>query len=171
MNEYTDIASLIINGTLKIGSKVYFMYPDNGHDVDIKRCANFLELGKEYTLERYDVGGFHTNIWIKGLPNRAFNSVNFGIKEEKMNQSKIDRMVDKVTRNLIRKTQKTNPEATIELGIYALCEEIKSNYEVIQKIHNIIERTIGESELYDVVADDFGEQVYEDYKEGRKPIR
>lgn len=50
---------------------------NNGHYHDSDQVKEHLELGKEYTVDRTDVGGSHTDVYLKEVPNVRFNSVNF----------------------------------------------------------------------------------------------
>ena len=61
----------------KVGTKVIFAYPDSGYPHHQKTAAEHLELGRVYTVERIDVGGFHTDVFLAEVPGVAFNSVLF----------------------------------------------------------------------------------------------
>lgn len=60
-----------------IGSKVIFAFPDNGMGYERKAAIKCLKLNHEYTIERIDVGGWHTTIYLKEFPDIPFNSVHF----------------------------------------------------------------------------------------------
>ena len=40
-------------------------------------ATKYLKLNHEYTIERIDVGGWHTTIYLKEFPDIPFNSVYF----------------------------------------------------------------------------------------------
>lgn len=60
-----------------IGSKVIFAFPDNGMTYERKIATKYLKLNHEHTIERIDVGGWHTTIYLKEFPDIPFNSVHF----------------------------------------------------------------------------------------------
>lgn len=48
---------------------------------------NVLEIGKKYELDRIEMHSWHTNIFLKDFPNNSFNSVDFDIPEEYMQEA------------------------------------------------------------------------------------
>ena len=50
--------------------------PDTGYLPDQKRVKEYLTVGEIYTIRRINVEGFHTDVWLEGVPV-AFNSVHF----------------------------------------------------------------------------------------------
>lgn len=48
-----------------------------GYDSDKAFADRFLIVGNVYTVQFTDVGGFHTDVYLKQFPNEAFNSVMF----------------------------------------------------------------------------------------------
>lgn len=59
------------------GDKVIYSFPNNGYISDQSICAKHLILGNEYTIEKIDIDGFSTDVYLKELPNICFNSVMF----------------------------------------------------------------------------------------------
>jgi hypothetical protein len=60
----------------------------NGYTSQIKQAKKHLKVGGQYTVDRTEVSGWHTNVFIKEFPDIAFNSVLFedipeGIKDIK----------------------------------------------------------------------------------------
>ena len=64
------------------------IYASNGHKVKCKtlsgglRChqeiaEKHLDINKEYTIDRTEVDSWHTDVWLKEIPNVHFNSVFF----------------------------------------------------------------------------------------------
>ena len=60
----------------KNGDKVVFT-GEGGCDSDNNFARLHLEIGKEYEVERTEVGGWHTNVYLKGFGLSPFNSVMF----------------------------------------------------------------------------------------------
>lgn len=59
-----------------------FMYPDNGHDCDIKHAIKVgLNMGEKYEVEDLSMGGSHTSIFLKNIDG-VFNSVQFEFEED-----------------------------------------------------------------------------------------
>lgn len=80
--EFENIDKFFINDNTmdintSIGSKVIFAFPDNGMKYEKKAASKYLKLNHEYTIERIDVGGWHTTIYLKEFPDIPFNSVHF----------------------------------------------------------------------------------------------
>lgn len=59
------------------GTKVVFMYPNNGYSHDQEIARKHLEKGKEYTVAQVDVGRYETDVYLKEVPGIVFNSVMF----------------------------------------------------------------------------------------------
>lgn len=57
--------------------KVIFAHPTNGWDGDKETANKHLEVDKVYTIEYTEVGGCHTDVYLKEIPDVAFNSVMF----------------------------------------------------------------------------------------------
>ena len=66
------------------------IYAKEGHKITVteetinygynhhKEMANkHLKVGEVYTVDHTEVGGWHTDVYIKEVPNIAFNSVHF----------------------------------------------------------------------------------------------
>lgn len=49
----------------------------NGSEADQHHANKHLKIGTNYTLERSEVGGFHTDFLLKEVPGKMFNSVHF----------------------------------------------------------------------------------------------
>jgi hypothetical protein len=58
------------------GAKVIFT-GKGGYDHERERACKVLEIGKVYTVERTEVGSWHTSVWLKERPGEGFNSVHF----------------------------------------------------------------------------------------------
>ena len=58
------------------GTKV--KYTGEGGYAHHKEHANkHLKVGEVYTIDQTDVGEWHTDVYLKEVPNQAFNSVHF----------------------------------------------------------------------------------------------
>ena len=57
--------------------RVVFEYPNAGYQHDQDTAAKHLTLGDTYTIERTEVGGWHTDYFLKEVPGVSFNSVHF----------------------------------------------------------------------------------------------
>lgn len=62
-----------------MSKRLYAKYvnPSAGHDYDIEKCKKLLKLKKYYEVDRVEMGGYHTDIYLKEFENISFNSVNF----------------------------------------------------------------------------------------------
>ena len=69
------------------GHKVMCSTLDAGYDYHKEVAEKYLEVGNEYTVEKTYVSGYHTDVYLKEIPNIKFNSVFFEDVEE---QSKED---------------------------------------------------------------------------------
>lgn len=49
----------------------------NGYDLDLKHANEYLEIGKEYTVDYTMVSGSYTSVYLVEVPNTSFNSVHF----------------------------------------------------------------------------------------------
>ena len=49
----------------------------NGYDHHKEVAQEYLELGKEYTIEATKVHSWHTQVWLQEFPEVMFNSVFF----------------------------------------------------------------------------------------------
>jgi len=58
------------------GHKVIFDHPNAGTDHDQKVCREKLKVGEIYTVVQTEVGGWHTDVWLKDIKG-SFNSVMF----------------------------------------------------------------------------------------------
>lgn len=58
------------------GTKVKYT-GEGGYDHHKKQANKHLKVGEIYTIEYTDVGGWHTDVYLKEVPNQAFNSVHF----------------------------------------------------------------------------------------------
>lgn len=59
------------------GTKVVYSHPENGHSYDQEHSAKFLKPGQSYTVLKTDIGNWHTDVYLKEFPSKAFNSVQF----------------------------------------------------------------------------------------------
>lgn len=48
-----------------------------GYDSEQARARELLTIGATYTIERTEVGGWRTDVYLKELPGKSFNSVMF----------------------------------------------------------------------------------------------
>lgn len=64
-----------------IGSKVIFSFPNNGTEHEQNIAKKYLILNKEYTIEKIEIGSWHTDVFLKEIKNISFNSVLFSNKE------------------------------------------------------------------------------------------
>lgn len=48
-----------------------------GYDYDKEKANKHLKAGEIYTVERTEVGGWHTDVFLKEIPGICFNSVHF----------------------------------------------------------------------------------------------
>ena len=58
------------------GDKVVFAFPDSGMG-NGAYAAKHLELGKTYTVKYVDIGGWQSDVYLKEIPDKSFNSVHF----------------------------------------------------------------------------------------------
>ncbi len=49
----------------------------NGYEYDKEHANKHLKVGEIYTVENTYVSGWHTDVWLKEVPNEKFNSVHF----------------------------------------------------------------------------------------------
>lgn len=62
----------------KPGTRVRFT-GHGGYDHHKEHANKFLTVDQVYTVERTEVGGWHTDIYLEGFPHEGFNSVMFAI--------------------------------------------------------------------------------------------
>jgi hypothetical protein len=70
----SEAGSMNINA--EEGDKVVFAFPDAGMD-NGAYAAKHLELGKTYTVKYVDIGGWQSDVYLKEIPDKSFNSVHF----------------------------------------------------------------------------------------------
>jgi hypothetical protein len=58
------------------GTKVKYT-GKGGYDHHKEHANKHLKVGEIYTIDHTDVGGWHTDVYLKEVPNQAFNSVHF----------------------------------------------------------------------------------------------
>jgi len=73
---------------LKIGDKIVYSCPDNGTNADKDQCKTFLKLNETYMVKHFDMGGYHTDIWLEGVGFSdhhlaGFNSVMFQFADDR----------------------------------------------------------------------------------------
>lgn len=61
----------------KEGSKVVFDKPDAGYQGAVEKAAKHLTVGSTYTVERTEVGGWSTDVYLKEVEGVSFNSCMF----------------------------------------------------------------------------------------------
>lgn len=59
------------------GKKVRCINLSGGYNYDQELAKKHLEIGSEYTIDYTDVGSWHTDVFLRGYPEVAFNSVFF----------------------------------------------------------------------------------------------
>lgn len=60
----------------KEGTKVKYT-GKGGYDCHKEYANKHLKVGEIYTIDHTDVGGWHTDVYLKEVPDKAFNSVHF----------------------------------------------------------------------------------------------
>jgi hypothetical protein len=63
------------------GTKVIFAFPKAGYEYQIKIAQKHLILNKVYTVDHIEIHKWHSNVYLKEIPDIGFNSCLF--KEEK----------------------------------------------------------------------------------------
>jgi hypothetical protein len=66
---------------LRAGLSVIAAFPRNGYDPDKARFERYLKFGQTYTVDRFEIEGWVTNVWLKEIPDVMFNSVQFAEAE------------------------------------------------------------------------------------------
>jgi hypothetical protein len=80
--EYNHHDTMDIEET-ESGDKVIFVFPNNGWDHDKKHALEYLKEGETYTVSYIEIHSWHTDVYLREVPNVPFNSVHFAnIKEE-----------------------------------------------------------------------------------------
>lgn len=59
------------------GSKVVFAFPENGYEGEQESIKKYMEVGDVFTVEFVDIGQSYTNVYLKEITERGFNSVFF----------------------------------------------------------------------------------------------
>lgn len=59
------------------GTKVRFAFPDNGWPFDKELAAKLLVVDEVYTVERTNVGGSSSDVFLREVPGVRFNTVLF----------------------------------------------------------------------------------------------
>lgn len=60
------------------GEKIVFSFPNNGYEGDRNQAKRCLVEGQTYTIQRIEMHGSHTDVYLKELPDEeGFNSVLF----------------------------------------------------------------------------------------------
>lgn len=59
------------------GSRIKFVYPDNGYSVHQATAKQYLRPDHVYTVELVDVSAYHTDVFLVEVPGVSFNSVLF----------------------------------------------------------------------------------------------
>lgn len=70
----------------KPGDKIYFVFPNSGHEWQENEARAKFKLGAAYTVERMQVGSCMSKVWLVEFPNEHFNTVLFGVPEENENE-------------------------------------------------------------------------------------
>lgn len=58
------------------GTKVRYI-AEGGWDSDVPEANKYLEKGEIYTVDYIDVGGWCSDVYLKEVPQKAFNTVMF----------------------------------------------------------------------------------------------
>lgn len=59
------------------GHKVICETTQSGYNYQTEVAEKYLEVGKEYTVERTEVESWYTNVWLQEFPDVKFNSTCF----------------------------------------------------------------------------------------------
>lgn len=59
------------------GHKVKCINLNTGYDYEQKTAQKYLVIGKEYTIDKTNVEGWYTNVYLEEFPNIIFNSTFF----------------------------------------------------------------------------------------------
>jgi hypothetical protein len=59
------------------GHKVIRNTLSTGYEYQVEVAKKYLEIGKEYTVEKTEVESYHTNVWLEEFPDVKFNSAYF----------------------------------------------------------------------------------------------
>lgn len=59
------------------GHKVKCVNHDSGYDYEQKTARKHLVIGQEYTIEKTNVEGWYTNVYLQEFPDIIFNSTFF----------------------------------------------------------------------------------------------
>lgn len=69
------------------GHKVRCDNLSSGYEYLLEIARQYLELGKEYVVERTSVDSYQTEVWLQEFPDIAFNS---GLFEDAVKQTEAD---------------------------------------------------------------------------------
>ena len=61
----------------KKGDKVIYKHPNSGYKHHQETARKHLVLNQVYTVERTEVGDWHTDVYLQEVPGIAFNSAHF----------------------------------------------------------------------------------------------
>ena len=109
----------------------------NGTDYDKEKVLKYLEVGGVYTVDHTEVGGYHTDVYLKGCTGIAFNSVCFidykptepeekkeKIGEISVKRKVIDRTADGFNSPIYGEPEESEVEVIKELGdTYIGCQD------------------------------------------------
>ena len=64
------------------GTKVKYVFPENGYPHDQEHGKKFLKLGETYTVKKTVIHKWSTDVWLEEVPETVFNSVLFAKVEK-----------------------------------------------------------------------------------------
>ena len=73
MTRINNNATIVLSNKIKVTEETVGC----GYNIDQEYVKKFLTINKEYTVDYTTVGGSHTYVYIKEIPDISFNSVNF----------------------------------------------------------------------------------------------
>ena len=59
------------------GDKIIFSNPNSGYVLDQESCEKYLKVNEEYTVDFIDIGSWSSEVYLKEIPNKSFNTVMF----------------------------------------------------------------------------------------------
>jgi hypothetical protein len=65
--------------------EVFFAFPNNGTNYDIENAKKHLKEGQKYKVSAVDIHASSTEVYLDGLRNVEFNSVQFGVPKTLIN--------------------------------------------------------------------------------------
>lgn len=114
---YLDETPDTMNIKTKIGDKVYYIFPKNGLEHDMKKCEKNLKLGEGYTVSALYVGGYRSEVTFKEVEGVSFNTVMFS-------NTPVAKINQKLYRVMLQKGDTPNSE------VYCLRRNLDDNIRI-----------------------------------------